>query len=248
VALSRRSETSGAGRIGRSRAEPGSTGRGRSAAGPRILGATPPVPDGNPDLPPPYLFTIETEGVSGRPIESGFGGTTMDHHALVASMLAVIVAGVASAGDGTERVLRKEITIRAPLEKVWRAWTTVEGLAPVSGTSNVELRVGGAYEWFLDGEPDENGLRGGQGSRVLAFLPGEVLAFDWTFPPSVPSLRASRAKTQVVVQFDEPETGVVRIRFAQLGWGQGEDWDRGYDYFDKAWDWVLQTMKESLEG
>jgi uncharacterized protein YndB with AHSA1/START domain len=174
----------------------------------------------------------------------------MDHHALFASLLAVIVAGASavSAGEGGERVLRKEVAIRAPLEKVWRAWTTEKGLAPVSRASNVELRVGGAYEWFLDSEPDENGLRGGQGSRVLAYLPGEVLAFDWTFPPSIPSLRAARAKTQVIVRLDEPEAGVVRVRFAQLGWGEGEDWDRGYAYFDAAWDWVLQTMKESLEG
>ena len=173
----------------------------------------------------------------------------MNHHTLVSAILAVIVAGSAAvlAGEETERILRKNISIQAPLEKVWRAWTTEEGLAPVSGTSNVELRVGGPYEWFLDLEPDENGLKGGQGSRILAFLPGEVLAFDWTFPPSIPSLRRSRAKTQVVIQFDEPEDGVVRVRFAQLGWGKGDDWDEGYTYFDKAWDWVLQRMKETLE-
>lgn len=173
----------------------------------------------------------------------------MDHPGIVAALLMVLMAGAgAVAGDdGSERILRKEITIRAPLEEVWRAWTTEEGLMPVAGTSNVELRVGGPYEWFLDLEPDENGLRGGEGNKVLAFLPGEVLAFDWTFPPSIPSLRAARAKTQVVLQFDVPEDGAVRVRFAQLGWRDGEDWDRGYAYFDTAWDWVLQRMQESLE-
>jgi uncharacterized protein YndB with AHSA1/START domain len=156
-------------------------------------------------------------------------------------------ADSASGEEESERILRKEILLRAPLEEVWHAWTTEEGLEPVSHVSNVELRVGGPYEWFLDLEPDENGLRGGEGSRVLAFLPREVLAFDWTFPPSIPSLRGSRAKTQVVVQFDELGDGVVRVRFAQLGWQRGEDWDRGYAYFDAAWDWVLQRMKESVE-
>jgi hypothetical protein len=37
------------------------------------------------------------------------------------------------------------------------------------------------------------------------------------------------------------------VRFAQLGWQNGEDWDRGYAYFDKAWDWVLAEMKKNLE-
>jgi len=173
----------------------------------------------------------------------------MNHQLIAASLLTMIVAGAgaSSAGGVSERILRKEIAIRAPLEKVWNAWTTVEGLAPVSKESRIELRVGGPYEWFLDLEPDENGLRGGEGSRVLAFLPGEMLAFDWTFPPSIPSLRVAGEKTQVVVQFDEPISGEVRIRFSQLGWGDGEDWDRGYAYFDEAWAWVLQRMKESLE-
>ena len=34
---------------------------------------------------------------------------------------------------------------------------------------------------------------------------------------------------------------------AQLGWGEGEDWDQGYAYFDRAWDWVIGRIKESLE-
>lgn len=174
----------------------------------------------------------------------------MDRQILVASLLMVLVAGsgVVSAGDDDEQVLRKEITIHADLDEVWRAWTTEDGLAPVAGRSNVELRIGGSYEWFLDLEPDEDGLRGGEGSRVLAFLPGEMLAFDWTFPPSIPSLRKARAKTQVVVRLDRIGEGAVRVRFAQLGWEDGEDWERGYAYFDAAWDWVLKTMKESLEN
>jgi uncharacterized protein YndB with AHSA1/START domain len=165
----------------------------------------------------------------------------------------VLLTMLATGGDAESldtgpRILRKEVTIRASLEKVWHAWTTAEGLAPVAGRSNVDLRVGGPYEWFLDLEPDENGLRGGEGSRILAFLPHEVLAFDWTFPPTIPTLRAAGAKTQVVIQFDEPAPGVVRVRFAQLGWQSGEDWDRGHAYFDKAWDWVLGTMKQHLES
>ena len=173
----------------------------------------------------------------------------MAHHSILGGslVLAGLLVAPAWAGDGGERILRKEITIHASLDRVWHSWTTADGLVPVSAKSNVELRAGGPYEWFLSGDPDENGLVGGQGSKVLAFLPQEVLAFDWTFPPSVPTLRAARAKTQVIVQFDQPENGVVRVRFAQLGWQDGEDWDRGYAYFDKAWDWVLAEMKKNLE-
>ncbi len=53
-----------------------------------------------------------------------------------------------------DRVLKKEVLIKAPLDEVWNAWTTVEGLRFVSPKSNVELRVDGPYEWFPHLEPD----------------------------------------------------------------------------------------------
>jgi len=149
-------------------------------------------------------------------------------------------------GDG-RRELWKEITIAAPVEQVWAVWTDPEALSFLSGKSNIELRIGGPYEWFLDGPPDEDGRRGGEGCRILAFLPYRVLAFDWSFPPSIRSLRRSQAKTQVVVRFDNAGTG-TRVRFSQIGWQEGEDWDAGYAYFDQAWDYVLQAMKQHLEG
>jgi len=157
-----------------------------------------------------------------------------------------VVAQAEEKGDG-RRELQKTITIEAPVEEVWAVWTDPEAMTFLSAESNIEIRVGGPYEWFLDLEPDEFGRRGGEGSRVLAFLPYRVLAFDWTFPPSIPSLRGRQAKTQVVVRFEEDEGG-TRILFSQIGWQEGEDWDAGYDYFDQAWDYVLQTMKEHLEG
>ena len=88
---------------------------------------------------------------------------------------------------------------------------------------------------------------GSEGCRILAYLPEEVLAFDWTFPPELGSLREDGARTQVVIQFDRLGANRVRIRFAQHGWQRGDDWDKGYAYFDEAWDWVLNEMKSRLE-
>lgn len=149
---------------------------------------------------------------------------------------------------GQERILRKDVIVRAPLASVWHAWTTADGLRFVSDSSRVELRVGGPYEWFLNGEPDGRDRRGGAGAQILAFLPMEMLAFDWTFPPAVPALRNADAKTQAVVLFDDLGDGTVRVRFAQHGWGEGDDWDAGYTYFDRAWTFVMDRLKKTLEG
>ncbi len=145
-------------------------------------------------------------------------------------------------------ILKKEISVRAPLEDVWHAWTTAEGLQFISGKSNVELRTGGPYEWFLDLEPDEHGKRGGQGSQVLAFLPRKMIAFSWTFPPDIPELRYADERTQVVVLFDENGDGQVHVSLYEHGWQEGEPWQRGWEYFDRAWGAVLDALKQHLES
>lgn len=144
-------------------------------------------------------------------------------------------------------MLVHEITVAAPVAEVWYAWTTEEGLRFISAKSRVELRPGGAYEWFLDLPPDAAGRRGSEGSRVLAWLPSKMLAFAWTFPPDVPTLRAAGATTQVVVMFDALEGGGSRVRLHAHGWRDGADWEAGRRYFDAAWSAVLAQLQRHFD-
>jgi uncharacterized protein YndB with AHSA1/START domain len=161
-------------------------------------------------------------------------------------VIAVYVCGPVNALES--KIMEKVVVVRAPLAAVWDAWTTADGLKFTSRKSNVELRIGGAYEWFLDGEPDSNGRRGGEGSKVLAYLPYEMIAFTWTFPPDVSVLREAGETTQVVVIFKEEPDGFVRVRLNAHGWKEGDEWQRGWDYFDEAWSYVLHALKQNLEA
>ena len=159
---------------------------------------------------------------------------------LLRILVTALIPFAAVAGD---RVMVKEVTVNASLDAVWRAWTTAEGLAFVSGKSNVELRRGGPYEWFLDLPPDENGKRGGEGAQVLAFHPMQMLAFSWTFPPAVPELRNADETYQIVVYFTDNGDGTVTVQLNAHEWQDGEAWDRGWEYFDAAWDSVLERLQ-----
>ncbi len=154
-----------------------------------------------------------------------------------------------AARQAGERILRTGALVKAPLEDVWHAWTTEEGIRSFFQTdSKIELSIGGAYELYMGmTEPDESGLRGSEGCRVLSYVPMRMLAFEWNFPPAVMSLRKARAKTQVVLQFRQLDGGQVEVSFAQLGWQQGEDWDAGYQYFARAWPHVMAWMKKAVE-
>jgi len=146
----------------------------------------------------------------------------------------------------SDRILRKEVTVQATLDEVWNAWTTDEGVRNFfSENTNVELRVGGPYEIYFSMQPPV-GMRGSEGCRILSFLPKAMLSFEWSAPPSFGELR--KQHTQVILQFDEASVGLVKVTFAQLGWGKGEEWDKLYDYFDHAWSSVLGAFEERCVG
>lgn len=61
-----------------------------------------------------------------------------------------------------------------------------------------------------------------------------MISFTWGFPPSLPDLRANQ-KTVVNIRFTETEDGKTHVHFIQSGWGESQDWLKGYDYFVQAW-------------
>lgn len=144
--------------------------------------------------------------------------------------------------DVERRMLRKEATVTASARDVWRAWTTTEGVKTFfAPEAHIEMRVGGPYEVYFDPSAPE-GQRGSEGCRVLSFLPGEMLSFSWSAPPKFPEIRNKH--TCVVVRFEDLGGGRVRVRLCHHGWGEGEQWDQVYAYFDRAWSYVLGNLEK----
>jgi uncharacterized protein YndB with AHSA1/START domain len=134
---------------------------------------------------------------------------------------------------GSERRISGEAVVDAPVSDVWRAWTTPEGIASFFAPEcSIDLRVGGAYEMYFlpDAEP---GLRGGEGCRILAVQPERMLSFTWNAPPHLAEARAQF--THVTLQFQPLSETITRVTLVHDGWGDGGQWDRAFDYFQRAW-------------
>jgi len=159
-----------------------------------------------------------------------------------------LFAGHIPAADASTRQLHKEVVVSAPVEAVWDAWTTRAGVTSFGPPeAKIELRVGGAYEWYFipDAPP---GDRGSDGCRVLSFVPNRMLSFSWNAPPSLAALRESGARTHVVLDFEPLDGGRVKVSLTQVGFGQGEVWDKYYEYFDNAWSYVLQNLERRFSA
>jgi uncharacterized protein YndB with AHSA1/START domain len=142
----------------------------------------------------------------------------------------------------SDRILCKEILIPARQNQVWDAWTTSEGaMTFFSPKALVELFVSGRYEiYFYPNAPQ--GSRGSEDCRVLSYLPKEMLSFSWNAPVEFGELRSKH--TIVVLRFEQTDPGTVKVFLWHHGWGKGEQWDKLFDYFDRAWSHVLGNLKK----
>ncbi len=149
-------------------------------------------------------------------------------------------------GEGSElRSFKKEVVIDAPVSATFGAWASAEGWKGVYGLgssdarANIELAIGGRYEWLFDG------VLGSNGCQVLSYIPDRMLSFSWNAPPSLAKTRMLR--TWVVVEFEALSETQTRILLTHLGFGEGAEWDETYSYFDNAWSFVLGRMKAAME-
>ncbi len=172
--------------------------------------------------------------------------------ALVACCCAMASGGgPIGAASPDERTITVERVIAAPVEKVWRAWTTAEGWKECMGVPlNVELRPGGPFEvWFAPTAPE--GQRGSEGCRVLSYLPERMLSFSWNTPPNFPTLRAKGPVNIVVIEFEPQGDEQTRVRLTHHGWPTDagelqEEWDGAFGYLSAAWPKVLEWIDMGL--
>ena len=162
---------------------------------------------------------------------------------------AVVIAAFLSAAAvvrADERSIDKQIVVAAPIEAVWQAWTTREGIQGFfAPEAEIDARVGGAFHIHIDplGEP---GMKGADDMRFMALQRPTMLSFDWNAPPSLPEARAQR--TFVVVRLAPVDASSTRVTLHHTGWGSGGQWDQTFAYFDRAWGGVLGNLKTRFES
>jgi uncharacterized protein YndB with AHSA1/START domain len=149
--------------------------------------------------------------------------------------------------DSPAQPLAPDITVTkivtAPLEDVWKAWTTPEGIESFFAPKavKVEPRPGGAFElWFGLDSPE--GSRGSEGCLVHSVTPMQQLVFEWNAPPTIPTIRPLR--TLVYLDFKALDANRTEVTLRNFGYGQSEEWQKARTYFERAWNNVMKSLQE----
>lgn len=157
-------------------------------------------------------------------------------------LLAVAAVSMASLAIADERAIHKEVVVNAPVAAAWSAWATKEGIQSFfAPEAVVEARPGGAYSVHFNPFA-RDGLKGADGMRVLGVQENRMISFTWNAPPHLPEARAQR--TVVIVRTKAEGDNRTRVTLTHLGWGDGGEWDKAYQYFDRAWGQVLAQLEK----
>jgi uncharacterized protein YndB with AHSA1/START domain len=155
---------------------------------------------------------------------------------IFAMLLLLSMASPLYAQNGEKAIVIVE-EIRAPISEVWEAWTTEKGAKTFFAPScKINLVPSGEYEmYFMPGAPA--GQKGGEGCRILAIEPEKMLSFTWSAPPQFPKIR--KQYTTVILRFEKLTDDRTTVSFTQIGWGESEEWQKVYHYFQNAWGKVV---------
>jgi uncharacterized protein YndB with AHSA1/START domain len=162
-------------------------------------------------------------------------------------VVALVLTAFAFTAHAQERYVDKAVRVKAPVDAVWQAWTTNEGIKGFfAPDARIEARVDGPFEVYMN-PLAAPGMKGADGMRILAIQDRKMITFTWNAPPHLPEARAQR--TYVTVRLKPAGDNETEVTLHHGGWGDGGEWDQAYAYFDKAWGNVLANLqKRFAEG
>lgn len=56
-----------------------------------------------------------------------------------------------------------------------------------------------------------------------------------------------KVHTRVVIELEALGSRQTRVRLTHDSFGWGEEWDKTFVYFDRAWDYVLGNLKKRFD-
>jgi uncharacterized protein YndB with AHSA1/START domain len=143
--------------------------------------------------------------------------------------LALLLFLVASPSDPVVT----EATVNAPVDAVWRGFTTKAGLeAWLFGKTEIDLKVGGLWLTNYSKTSDLHDSTTIQ-QTILAFDPGRMMTFRTTKPPAdfpYPQI----TQTWTVVYFEPIAPNKTRILVRMFGFGDDEQSQKMRAFFERG--------------
>ena len=120
------------------------------------------------------------------------------------SILFALFLATSSPAIAAERAIDELVVVKAPIAKVWEAWTTSAGIKTFfAPDARIEARVDGPFQVYMN-PLAAPGAKGADDMVILALQPPTMLSFTWNAPPHLAEVR--RQRTYVTVRSGRART------------------------------------------
>jgi uncharacterized protein YndB with AHSA1/START domain len=141
-----------------------------------------------------------------------------------------------------------EGTVNAPIDEVWRAWTTKDGIESwMVAKTEIDLRVGAIWKTSYSKESNLNDDASIH-HEILAYDPGRMLAFRTVKPPKGFPFAAALSKTWNVVYFEPLDASHTRITARMFGYEQDGESQQMRAFFEKGNKFTMDTFLKKFDG
>ena len=145
------------------------------------------------------------------------------------------------------KTIRIEVSISAPPDLVWWAWTKPDRITVwFAPEAIIEARPGGPFELFFDLSDHEHQCT--KGCVFTLVEPKKRLGFTWKGPDEFADLMNNPTSITSVLVTLYDENGTTRVVVEHRGWGEGEESAQARAWHQMAWEEVLSSLKSALES
>ena len=134
--------------------------------------------------------------------------------------------------------------VDAPVDQVWAAFTTSEGLESwMTAHARIELKIGGTMRTQYDPKGTVDDAKAIE-NTILSYEPGVMLSFRVTRPPDGFPFPNAIKKMWTVVYFTREGEKATRVREVSLGFGADEESKKMREFFDRGNALTLRELQQ----
>jgi hypothetical protein len=131
-----------------------------------------------------------------------------------------------------EKVLRLEAILPIDKKEAWQLFTTDEGLKKwIAPVAHIELKTGG---YILTNYDKTKSLSDSSSIRliILNYIEHEIFTLKVKLNDNFPkSVQNEDGNLQEIIQFITVGPKQTKIISSMIGWGEGDDWTKAYNFF-----------------
>jgi hypothetical protein len=147
-----------------------------------------------------------------------------------------------------EKVLRLEVILPVDIKEAWNLFTDDNQLKRwIAPLAHIELKNGG---YIITNYDETKSLTDSTAIKlnIINYIQDEMITLKVNLNNDFPgNIKEEDQNLQEIIQLVYIEPKKTKIISSMLGWGQGEDWEKTYRFFEKGNIWTYEEMKKLFQ-